>query len=60
MTTLPEMGKGDRGVDGIGRFSGRSCCDGFSDEEFLYRSSHEIVAGFLKLVELCKGLIVDP
>jgi hypothetical protein len=44
----------------VGRFSGRSYYDGFSDEGFLYRSSHEIVAGFLKLVELCKGLIVDP
>jgi hypothetical protein len=52
MTTLPERGKGDRGVAGIGRFSGRSCCDGFSNDGFLYRSSHEIVAGFLKLVEL--------
>jgi hypothetical protein len=52
MTTLPERGKGDRGVAGIGRFSGRSCWDGFWDDGFLYRSSHEIVAGFLKLVEL--------
>jgi hypothetical protein len=45
---------------GIGRFSGRSCCDGFLDEGFLYRSSHKIIVGFLKLVELCKGLVVDP
>jgi hypothetical protein len=53
-------GKDDRGVVGVVRFLGRSCCDGFSDEGFLYRSSHEIVAGFLKLVELCKCLVMDP
>jgi hypothetical protein len=40
---------------GIGRFSGRPFCDGFLDEGFLYRPSPEIVAGFLKLVELCKA-----
>jgi hypothetical protein len=57
---LPERGKGDRGVASVGRFSGRSFYDGFSGEGLLYRSSHEIVAGFLKLVKLCKGLIVDP
>jgi hypothetical protein len=49
------------GVAGIGRFSGQLCYDGFSDEGFQYHPLlTEIVAGFLKLVELCKGLIVDP
>jgi hypothetical protein len=57
---LTRKGNGDRGVAGVGRFSGRSYCDGFLDEGFLHRASHEIVAGFLKLVELCKGLVVDP
>jgi hypothetical protein len=45
----------------IGRFSGRSVCDSFSDEGFLYRPLlPETVAGSLMLVELCKGLIVLP
>jgi hypothetical protein len=57
---LTRNGQGDRGIAGVGRFSSRSCCDGFSHEGFLYRTSHEIVADFLKLVELCKGLVVDP
>jgi hypothetical protein len=47
---LTKRGKGDSVA---GRFLGRSCCDGFSDKGFLYCCSHEIVAGFLKLVELC-------
>jgi hypothetical protein len=38
---------------------GRSCCDGISDERLLYRPLlAETVAGFLKLVELCKSLVV--
>jgi hypothetical protein len=59
MTILPERGKGDRGVARVVRFSDRSCCDGFPNEGFIYRSSHEIVAGFLELVKLYKDLIVD-
>jgi hypothetical protein len=49
-----------KGARAIGRFSGRSCYDDFLDEGFLFRSSHEIVVGFLKLEELCKGLVVVP
>jgi hypothetical protein len=52
------MGKGGREVVGIERFSGRSCCDGFSDGGFLYCSPQKPYQVFLKLVELCKGLIV--
>jgi hypothetical protein len=49
------------GVADIGRFSGRSRCDGFLDERFLYRLLlAEIIAGFLKLLELCRGLVVGP
>jgi hypothetical protein len=49
------------GAASIGRFSGRSCCDGFSNEGFLYHPIlTDIIAGFIKLVELCKGPIVDP
>jgi hypothetical protein len=44
----------------IGRSSGRSCCDGFSDGGFLYCLFSETVAGFLKLVELCNDLVVLP
>jgi hypothetical protein len=48
--------KGARAVEElrIGRFSGRSCCDGFSDEGF-YIALLRTVVGFLKLVELCKA-----
>jgi hypothetical protein len=28
MNTLPERGKGSRGVVGVGRSFGRFCCDG--------------------------------
>jgi hypothetical protein len=46
-------------VLGIGRLSGRSCCDDFSNERFLYCPlSNKTVVGFLKLVELYKGLVV--
>jgi hypothetical protein len=38
MSTLPEKGNDGREVVGIGRFSGSSCCDGFLDKGFLYRS----------------------
>jgi hypothetical protein len=49
------------GATGIGRFSGRSWCDGFLDEGFLYRLLiNESVVGFLKLVEFCKGPVVGP
>jgi hypothetical protein len=59
MTTLPERGKGSRGVVGVGRFSSWFCCDGGQTGDpciaFL-----ETVAGFLKLVKLCKELVVLP
>jgi hypothetical protein len=32
----------------------------FLDEGFLYRALLNTVAGFLKLVKLCKGLVVLP
>jgi hypothetical protein len=48
-------------VAGIGKFSSRSCYDGFSDEGFLYRPLlPETVTGSLMLVELWKGLVVSP
>jgi hypothetical protein len=34
--------------------------DGISDEGFLYFLLPETLADFLELVELCKGLAVDP
>jgi hypothetical protein len=49
MTTLPERSKGSRGVVNVGRSLGLFCYDG----------GHS-VACFLKLVELCKGLVVLP
>jgi hypothetical protein len=49
------------GAVSIGRFLSWSCCDGFWDEGFLYCPLlAETIAGFLKLVELCKGLVVGP
>jgi hypothetical protein len=43
----------------IGRFSGRSYCDDVGRGIPILPFS-ETVASFLKLVELCKGLVVDP
>jgi hypothetical protein len=53
--------KGARAVEElrIGTFSGRSCCEDFSASDSyipLLRNRR----GFLKLVELCKGLVVVP
>jgi hypothetical protein len=46
---------------GIGRFSGRSVYDSFSDERFLYRPFLlESVVGSLVLVKLWKGPVVLP
>jgi hypothetical protein len=39
---------------------GSNCCDGFSDEGFLCFLLPESIVGFLELVELWKGLAVDP
>jgi hypothetical protein len=43
----------------IGRFSDRIVCDSFSDEGFLYPPLPKTAVGFLELVELCKGLVVN-
>jgi hypothetical protein len=39
---------------------GSNCYDGISDEGFLCFLRPESVVGFLELVELWKGLAVDP
>jgi hypothetical protein len=51
---------GEVSLQSIERFSGQTVCDSFSDERFLCYILPEIVIGFLKLVELCKVLKVDP
>jgi hypothetical protein len=43
----------------VGRFSGRFCCDGGQTGDSCI-ALPRTVAGFLKLVELCKGLVVLP
>jgi hypothetical protein len=50
-------GKGSREVVSVGRFSGWFCCDGGQTGIPALRFL-ETVAGFLKLAELCKGLVV--
>jgi hypothetical protein len=59
MTTLPERGKGSRGVVSVGRslvdFAAMAVRRGIPALELPIT-----VAGFLKLVELCKGLVVLP
>jgi hypothetical protein len=59
MTTLPERGKGSRGVVSVGRslidFAAMAVRRGTPALELPIT-----VAGFLKLVELCKGLVVLP
>jgi hypothetical protein len=48
-------------IASIGRFSGRSVYDSFSNEEFLYCPLLlESVAGSFMLVEIWKGLTVLP
>jgi hypothetical protein len=49
------------GAIGVGRFSGRSICDSFLGEGFLYHPLlPDSVAGSLMLVEHWKGLVVSP
>jgi hypothetical protein len=59
MTTLPERGKGSRGVVSVGRslvdFAAMAVSRGIPILERPINCS-----GFLKLVELCKGLVVLP
>jgi hypothetical protein len=59
MTTLLDRGKSNRGVGVLGGsrvdFAAMAVRWGIPALLFL-----ETVVGFLKLVELCKGLVVDP
>jgi hypothetical protein len=59
MITLPERGKGSRGVVNVGRslvdFAAMAVSQGTPAPELPIT-----VVGFLKLVELCKGLVVLP
>jgi hypothetical protein len=59
MTTLPERGKGSIGVVSVGRSLGWFCCDDDQASDPCTEASYKLV-GFLKLVELCKGLVVLP
>jgi hypothetical protein len=59
VTTLPERGKGSRGVV-CREVLGLILLRWRSGKRFLHWSFLETVAGFLKLVELYKGLIVLP
>jgi hypothetical protein len=45
---------------GIGRSSGQTICRTFLDVGFIYRLQPRIQSGFSLLVELYKGLAVDP
>ena len=54
-----EGASGEVSLQSIGRSLGSNYCDGFLDEGFLCFLL-ESVAGFLELVELWKGLAVDP
>jgi hypothetical protein len=47
-------------LQSIGRSSGRTVHNSFSDERFLYFILPESISGFLMLVGLCKGLVVSP
>jgi hypothetical protein len=51
---------GEASLQSIERFSDQTICDSFSDEKFLCYILPETVIDFLKLVELCKVLKVDP
>jgi hypothetical protein len=59
MTTLPERGKGSRGVVSVGRslvdFAVMAVRRGIPALELPIS-----VVGFMKLVELCKGLVLLP
>jgi hypothetical protein len=59
MTTLPERGKGSRGVL-CREVLGLILLQWRSGEGSLHLGFLETVAGFLTLVELCKGLVVLP
>jgi hypothetical protein len=50
---------GSESFQSIGWFLGRSACNSFLDEGFLYFLLPETVAGSLMLVELCKGLVAS-
>jgi hypothetical protein len=47
-------------LQSIGRSSGRIVCDSFSYEGFVCLLLPKSVVGFLKLMELWKGLVVLP
>jgi hypothetical protein len=56
-TTLPKRGKGSRGMQGGSRVDFAA----MAVRRVILASALPItVAGFRKLVELCKGLVVDP
>jgi hypothetical protein len=59
MTTLHERGKGGRGA-AYRVVLGSIMLRWLFGREIPILPFSEIVAGFLKLVELCKGLLVDP
>jgi hypothetical protein len=48
---------GSESLQSIGRSSGRTVYNSFSDDEFICFLLPETVASFLKLVELWKGLV---
>jgi hypothetical protein len=58
--TLPERGKRGGVAVEYRVVLGSNCCDGISDEGFLCFLLPESITGFLELVELWKGLVVDP
>jgi hypothetical protein len=58
--TLPERGKRGCITAEYREVLGSNCCDGISDKGFLCFLLPESIAGFLELVELWKGLAVDP
>jgi hypothetical protein len=59
MTTLLERGKGSRGV-AYREVLGSIMLQWIFGQGIPILPFLETVAGFLKLMELCKGLIVDP
>jgi hypothetical protein len=59
MTTLLEMGKGGRGA-AYREVLGSIMLQWLFGRGIPILPFSETVASFLKLVELCKGLIVDP
>jgi hypothetical protein len=57
---LPERGKRGGVAAEYREVLGSDCLFGFSNKGFLCFLLPETIAGFLKLVELWKGLAVDP